>query len=201
MGIIFCLMGKSASGKDTIYKRVIACEELGLHEIVSYTTRPIRIKEVDGREYHFTDEEGYEKLKSEGRVIETRIYNTAAGPWRYFTVDDGNIKEDENYLIIGTLEQYHGLREYFGKGRVIPVYVELDDGERLQRALKRERKQERPNYRELCRRFLADDEDFSDANLEREGVKRRFRNENDSLDGCVYEISDYIKGIVDSARG
>ena len=193
MGKIFCLMGKSASGKDTIYKRLIASEELDLHEIVSYTTRPIRIKEVDGREYHFTDEAGYEKLKGEGKVIETRVYNTVAGPWRYFTVDDGGIKESEDYLIIGTLEQYHGLREYFGEERVIPIYVELDDGERLQRAIKRERKQEKPNYSEVCRRFLTDEADFSEENLSKEGVTERFWNENDNIDNCVLRIKDYIK--------
>ena len=193
MGKIFCLMGKSASGKDTIYKRLIADEELGLREIVSYTTRPIRAKEVDGKEYHFTDEAGYEKLKADGKVVESRVYYTVVGPWIYFTVDDGSIKDNENYLIIGTLETFHGIKEYFGEDRVLPLYVELDDGERLQRAIRRERKQDKPNYREVCRRFLADDDDFSEDKLEKEGVKERFRNENDNIDICVSQIVDYIK--------
>ena len=38
------------------------------------------------------------------------------GIWKYFTVNDGNIQLDkENYLLIGTLEAYTKIRDYFGK--------------------------------------------------------------------------------------
>ena len=56
MGKIFYLMGKSSSGKDTIYKRLMADTSLGLKNIVLYTTRPIRQGERDGMEYYFVDE-------------------------------------------------------------------------------------------------------------------------------------------------
>ncbi len=191
MGRIFCVMGKSATGKDHIFKRILENESLGLEKIISYTTRPIRKGETDGKEYHFTDEEGFKKLQSDGKVIETRVYDTALGPWRYFTVDDG-IDREKNYLIIGTLEQFVALRDYFGEDRVVAIYVEVDDGERLQRALKRERKQEVPKYAEMCRRFLADAEDFAEEKLEKEGVTNRFSNE--VLDTCVANIEEFISG-------
>ena len=57
MGKIFCLMGKSSTGKDTIYKRLLEDQELGLQRIVPYTTRPIREGEQEGVEYHFVSEE------------------------------------------------------------------------------------------------------------------------------------------------
>ncbi|NTV78326.1 MAG: guanylate kinase, partial [Clostridiales bacterium] len=57
MGKIFYLMGPSSSGKDTIYKRLLGEKELELHTLVTYTTRPIRVGETEGVEYHFTDEE------------------------------------------------------------------------------------------------------------------------------------------------
>lgn len=47
MGKIYCLMGKSASGKDTIYNRLLAMEELQLRRVVPYTTRPIRSGETE----------------------------------------------------------------------------------------------------------------------------------------------------------
>ena len=50
MSRIFCIMGKSASGKDKIYKALMQDETLHLNKIVTYTTRPIREKEEDGRE-------------------------------------------------------------------------------------------------------------------------------------------------------
>lgn len=184
-------MGKSASGKDTIYKRLIEDDELGLIAMVPYTTRPIREKEVDGKEYHFVDEKEYERLKAEGLVLEERAYNTIHGLWRYFTVNDDEIlTSGEKYLLIGTLETYNSLRKAFGSEVVIPIYIESDDGERLERALKREKKQEVPKYTEMCRRFLADAEDFSDENLMLAGIEKRYSNKD--LDDCLAEVRQFI---------
>ena len=58
MGRIFYIMGKSVSGKDTIYRQLIQDEEFGFRKLVPYTTRPIRSGEKDGEDYFFTDEEG-----------------------------------------------------------------------------------------------------------------------------------------------
>ena len=63
LGKIVYLMGKSSSGKDTIYKHLLDSSEIELHTIVPYTTRPIRAGETDGTEYFFTDEAGFLKLK------------------------------------------------------------------------------------------------------------------------------------------
>ncbi len=49
---------------------------------------------------------------------------------------------------------------YYGKESVIPVYIEVEDVERLIRAIRREQEQETPKYKELCRRFLADERIF-----------------------------------------
>lgn len=57
--------------------------------------------------------------------------------------------------MIGTLESYYGMREYFGEEQLIPIYIEVEDGLRLERALCRERQQKEPKYAEMCRRFLA----------------------------------------------
>lgn len=192
MGKIVYLMGKSSSGKDTIFKRLLADGTLGLKTIVPYTTRPIRRGEQDGLEYFFTDEEGYERLKESGRIIEERAYHTVHGLWRYFTIDDGQIRRDgENYIMIGTLEAYLKMKDYFGEDEIIPVMIELDDGVRLERALCRERKQKLPQYEEMCRRFLADSEDFSEEKIREAGIRRRFRN--DDLEICLAEIAEYIQ--------
>ena len=193
MGRIICLMGKSSAGKDTIYRRLLEDKALGLRKIVPYTTRPIREGELEGREYFYTDEAGFDRLKSQGKVIEDRAYHTCHGLWRYFTVDDGQIQEDGNYLMIGTLEAYGKLREYFGADRLLPVLIELHDGTRLQRALNRELAQADPKYAEMCRRFLADREDFSQEKIEKAGIDRRFVN--DELERCLGEIRTYINGM------
>ena len=193
MGKIFYLMGKSSSGKDTLYKKLNEENRYGLKSIVSYTTRPIRGGEQDGREYHFVSVDAFERMKDTGKVIEYRSYNTVHGIWYYFLADDGQIDlENESYLLIGTLEGYESLVSYFGKERIVPIYLEVDDGIRLQRALDREKSQPSPKYAELCRRYLADQEDFSEEKLEKNGIGIRFNNEN--IEVTCNSILDYIGG-------
>lgn len=185
-------MGKSSTGKDTIFKRLLRESTLALQTIVPYTTRPIRAGEHEGVEYHFTDEEGFQRLLAQGKIIEERAYHTFHGLWRYFTVDDGQIQlSEKDYIMIGTLEAYQKMKEYFGEGRVLPVLIELDDGVRLQRALNREKRQKFPKYEEMCRRFLADSEDFAPKKLQAAGIERSFYNDN--LAKCLREIVMYIK--------
>ena len=191
MGKIVYLMGKSSSGKDTIFKRLLADSTLELKTIVPYTTRPIRSGEQNGVEYFFTDEKGFLKLKAEGKIIEERAYRTYHGLWRYFTLDDGQIQwNGQDYIMIGTLEAYLKMKDYFGEDKVLPIMIELDDGIRLERALSRERKQKQPKYEEMCRRYLADSEDFAEEKIKEAGIRRRFQN--DDLERCLSEISEYI---------
>ncbi len=194
MGKIFYVMGKSASGKDTIYKRLLD-EFPQLKTVTLYTTRPIRDGERDGVEYYFVDRKKLDELRSDNKVIEERTYQTVHGPWSYFTVDDGQICLDrkDSYLMIGTLESYEKMRGYFGENGLVPVYIEVDDGVRLERALQREKGQKEPKYKELCRRFLADEEDFKEENLTRCGIRRRYRN--DDLDVCIEEICRDIRAV------
>ncbi len=185
MSKIFYLMGKSASGKDTIYKEIK--ERLPeLKTIVIYTTRPIREGETEGVEYYFVNEEKLQEFQKAGKVIELREYNTVHGIWKYFTADDGQFDAEENYIAIGTLESYEGMIKYLGQEKIVPVYIEVEDGVRLERALARERAQKIPKYEEMCRRFLADAKDFSTENLERVGITHKYFNEN--MDKCVDEI-------------
>lgn len=195
--MIFCIIGKSATGKDSIYKellkRIKESSELNvIRTVVPYTTRPRRSGEEEGVEYHFRSVEEFEEIKASGRIIESRCYHTVYGDWFYFTADDGQIRPDEgHYLLIMTLEGYESLRDYYGNERVMPIYIEVEDGLRLTRALEREKQQKEPKYAELCRRFLADQNDFSEENIERLNIKKRYENLN--LEGCVEEIISDIK--------
>lgn len=190
MGKIFYVMGKSASGKDTIYKKLL--ERLpGLKTVVTYTTRPIRDGETEGVEYHFTTAGQLEQFQREGKLIEIRTYDTVFGPWSYSTVNDGQINlAEDNYLMIGTLESYRSTREYFGADKLVPLYIQVEDGERLTRALEREKQQKQPKYAELCRRFLADEEDFSEEKLEEAGIEKRYVNSG--MEKCLSEIAETI---------
>lgn len=189
MNEIMFIMGKSSSGKDTIFRQLLNDENMGLKGVVLYTTRPIRSGETQGVEYNFVSDSKADELLEAGKVIEMRTYQTVYGPWRYFTADDGqiNLESGDRYIVIGTLEAYGDFVKYFGAEHILPIYIEVDDGVRLQRALDREKQQENPKYAELCRRFLADCEDFSEEKLQEAGIKKRFYNNGD-IKECIEAI-------------
>lgn len=192
MSNIFIIIGKSSTGKDTIFKKLTEIPELALRTVVPYTTRPIRQSEEDGVEYFFVNQEKLDRLMEEGLVIEKRDYKTIHGIWSYFTVNDGQISLGEgNYILIGTLEAYQQIRDYYGEKYVHPIYIEVEDELRLRRALNREAKQEQPKYAEMCRRYLADEEDFSEEKIIACNITKRYQNIY--LKECIEEISVDIK--------
>ena len=193
MGKIYQIMGRSSCGKDTIYKNLLERGKVDLKKVIIYTTRPMRDKEKEGVQYFFCTTERYEQYKNENKIIEERTYNTVYGPWHYFTVDDGQIDLTKgDYLIIGSVEMYVSIRDYFGQDNVVPLMIKVDDGIILQRALGRELKRENPGYDEMCRRYLADKADYCDENLEKAGVNNFFQNNGELID-CVKEIEDFIR--------
>ena len=192
MGKIYYMMGKSSSGKDTLYKEVLKALPK-LKTLVLYTTRPIREGEQEGIEYHFVTDEELERFEKAGKIIEERTYDTVYGAWKYATIEDGQINlAAYDYLVIGTLESYAGMKKCYGAENLVPIYIEVEDGERLSRALSRERQQEEPKYEEMSRRFLADQKDFSEENLEEAGIVRRYYNDDkvQCLEKIIGEIQN-----------
>ena len=185
-------MGKSATGKDSIYHEIVKrCPQL--REIITYTTRPMREGETYGKEYYFVTKEEMYEMRENGKIIERREYDTVLGPWFYFTADDGQLDFDKgDYILISTLEGYEKLQAAFGIGSIVPVYIEVDDLERLERAVRRERSQVSPCVPELCRRFLADEEDFSEERLQMAGIEMRIVNED--LETAVENVEKLIRG-------
>ncbi len=192
MKIVY-LLGKSSSGKDTVYTLLRQDEQYKMQTVTLYTTRPMRDGETEGDQYHFITMEQAAELERQGRVIEQRVYQTVYGPWKYMTVDDGQFTDDGCYLMIGTLESYRKIKAYFGEECMYPVYLELDDGVRLERAIAREKTQKVPKYAEMCRRFLADEADFTEEKLKEAGIERRF--DNTVLSSCMEAIHTYLMRI------
>ena len=76
----------------------------------------------------------------------------------------------------------------------MPLYIAVKDGIRLERALRREKQQLKPNYEELCRRFLADNVDYHVDRLNACQIKKRYNNLD--LEKCLSQIkSDLLKEI------
>lgn len=194
MKIIY-IMGKSSSGKDTIYN--VLKQKLNFNTYVMYTTRPIRDGEVDGVTYNFISQDemqDYIEGSKNKSVIEYRTYETIHGLWTYATIIDKQFESEKDMLMLGTLESYKNVKEYFNNiqnVQLMPIYVEVPDNIRLKRAIEREEKEYNPKYVELCRRFIADSKDFSEENLQKVGIRKKFQNLD--LNTCVSEIVCYIE--------
>lgn len=200
MGKIFCVMGKTASGKDTIFQKLVGYHNL--KPIVLFTTRPKREQEVNGREYHFIPLEQLSALEQEGKVIEKRVYHTVKGDWYYATIDEENAidLEHNHYIILNTLEGYQSLVRYYGEDVVVPIYLWIDLSSRLERALFREEQQVQPNYKELCRRFICDEQDFSEEKLYQAGILEEDSYPNDDLELCLFKIKRKIDTVLEDTK-
>ena len=217
--MIYYLMGKSASGKDSIFHKLL--EKGHFQRLIPYTTRPMREGEAEGQEYHFISEEEFEKLISTGEMAEYRVYDTVFGKWYYGTVlpeeaesavqadktermaateradklertaateqaDETERAARKRYLAIGTLESYLQLKAKLGERGIFPLYIEVPDEIRLERAFLRQEGGGKKTREEILRRFKADDEDFSEDKLAQAGIRKRYPNTD--LTECAKEI-------------
>lgn len=179
------MIGKSGSGKDTIYKEILKEADKHLVPVIPYTTRPRRTDEIEGLNYHFVTEEQLACFQQQGRVMECRQYHTVQGIWSYFTLQF-DLEKDSDYILITTLEGVDNIVRQYGAEIVHVVYLYIDDKERLLRCIQRESQQSGPNYAEVCRRFLADQQDFSEEKLKR-CVHVHSVNTNQPLSQCIQQ--------------
>lgn len=195
------IMGKSASGKDTIYKKLQ--ENIKINIYIPYTTRPQREGEQQGKDYNFITNQEFRKFQNQNKVMEYRSYNTikANGEkdiWTYATIDDEQWKAQGSFMSIGTLESYTNILKYLKEHpeknlNMVPVYIYIDEIERRKRALEREKKEQNPNIKEMERRLKADNIDFSEEKLKQAQITEAETFENYDLQICVNKILDYIK--------
>lgn len=74
-GKLYVLFGPNGAGKTTLARRL---SEFGIPEIVSYTTRPIREHEIEGKDYYFVDREVFRTINMmETSEYEGNLYGTA----------------------------------------------------------------------------------------------------------------------------
>lgn len=151
---ILALFGKSGAGKDTIKKWLtINCN---MDEIISCTTRPMRDYEKDGIDYHFLSNEKFAQKVLDLSMLEATCFNN----WFYGTPLESLNKDKVNVGVFNI----QGIECLIQDPRldVVPVYIYSNDKIRLIRNLEREKN---PNCQEICRRFLADEQDFSNIDF------------------------------------
>jgi guanylate kinase len=179
-------MGKSSSGKDTVFQKIVNDNEINIKGMTIYTTRPKRVGERGN--YHFITAGELNKFEEEGVVIEKREYTTVEGLWQYATIDEGLDLKDRDYIVITTPDAVKKYIKYFGDERIVVLYLDIDDKTRLLRSIERESQQNIPNYRELARRFLADSEDFENIS----GIRDLKIFHGESSAECFKKIKEFL---------
>lgn len=185
-------MGRSGSGKDTLCSRLLG-ELPDLRPLKLYTTRPRRSECEDG--YIFVSPEKLDALICAHGLIERRDYDTVHGVWSYATIDDG--LPDCCYACVLTPQALPSYRAHFSAENVLPIFLEVDEGDLLMRSVAREKAQPSPRYAELCRRFLADCADFSPEKLS--ALEPVVRLCNDDPDECfarlLWCVKDFLRAV------
>ena len=187
------LVGCSASGKDTVMNRLI--KEFDVKPVISYTTRPIRDCEQEGREYHFVTEEEFERMKNDGEFIETRVYKTVKGNWYYGLPKNGiNITDDNNYITIldfdGLLELEKWLRSIGQIDKLTSIYVDVTEQNRLIRSLNREQNMTKKQVEEVIRRYYNDNANVVPAKVYCDLVFPN--NTYEEFDDLLTYIDEYV---------
>lgn len=138
MSKIIALLGRSASGKDTLLGKLIT--DLSFNRVLPVTTRPIRPGETDGVTYRFLSVADFKQKEANGEFIETRSYNTLynGNPdvWYYATSRESIDLSRGNYAAIVDLNALDALRREFGED-LLAVYVTVPEEIRRTRCMSR----------------------------------------------------------------
>lgn len=157
---LFCALGKSGVGKDAIVS--MTKDDLHMPIATSFTTRPMRDGEVDGREYHFITEEEFNELKESNQLAEYTEYNVADNSTWYYGLTKKELESHRYLMVIVNPHGLEQLTEIYGD-KVVSILIECDDMDRIKRSINRDGK---IKPKELCRRFLADEDDFENISYD-----------------------------------
>lgn len=194
------LVGKSASGKDHLYKK-LSKEEI-FTTITSWTDRPMRDGECQDREYHFLSKEEMKTLNKDETFVEYRLYKTKNNGlddiWTYGTPVKDYMSDDKNYLLILDLDGAKSFIDKYGRENFTIFYIFCEDKIREKRAKKRsnlnDEEWDKKNKEEWDRRFNADAEELSiERAIKLLGFPLYFIENSFDNDDAYYQILEQLR--------
>lgn len=175
------VLGKTASGKDTIVNELVS--KHGFKKVVTYTTRPMRKKEIPDVTYHYISEQEFLEKVQKGFFAEYKAYKTEEGIWYYGSAIQDYTNADEKCVIILTPS---GLKDILKlKIEFSSIYVYANNLTIKERLVKRGDRKE-----EAERRLKQDNIDFK--SVENMVDKIIYNNSNDSIDNVVNKLLAYL---------
>lgn len=181
------LLGKSASGKDTVVNNLIH-NYYGYEKIITWTTRPMRPGEKQDLTYHFTDDEDFEEKIEEGFFAEWKKYNSVFGTWYYGTAVQDITNNSNNKIIILTPSGYEDIKEYINNEEILSVYLDSS-----LRTLYKRLKFRGDNPKEIKRRLLHDIKDFKGIKNKVNVVIKNNTRDLDELTELIKDMHDIVK--------
>lgn len=192
---IITLVAKSSAGKDEILNTVVKLNP-NVKTIVSYTSRPIRQGEINGVTYHYISDEQVQTMLNNGEFLEHRIYKTVKGNWIYGVGKSSfDLNSEDVYIVILDLQGLKQLKAYLEENNksdcLISIYIKASGRTRLLRSLQREGDLSDNQCKEICRRFIVDEDDMKEAE---QYCNVTLINESEThLYGCVGYIQKLIR--------
>ncbi len=150
--MIYVLIGQSLSGKTTLARDLVTAT--GIKQVITYTNRPMRDGEIDGRDYHFISTEEIEKDMYFGKRYFYTAYRDE--PFIYGMKEEDMIPL-EDLLIISDPQGVREIKDKFG-GLVKTVFINASEDLIRQRA-----KQRGDSLDEVNRRLSVDRDLFISA--------------------------------------
>ena len=181
------LLGKSASGKDTVVNNLIH-NYYGYEKIITWTTRPMRPGEKQDLTYHFTDDEDFEEKIEEGFFAEWKKYNSVFGTWYYGTAVQDITNNPNNKIIILTPSGYEDIKEYINNEEILSVYLDSS-----LRTLYKRLKFRGDNPKEIKRILLHDIKDFKGIKNKVNVVIKNNTRDLDELTELIKDMHDIVK--------
>ena len=182
--IILVLTGKTCSGKNAVSDKLI--NEHGFHRVTTYTTRPMRIGEVNGETYHFINTDDFMQKMKNGFFAEWKAYTTTEGVWYYGTALEDLEKADDKTVVILTPDGYRDIKEKLPDKNITCIYLYENIDTMRKRLSKRG---DAP--KEVERRIKSDLEDFK--NFESESDKIVYNNFDVDMDEVIKKILDFVE--------
>lgn len=170
------LVGASASGKSVVAKKMY--EKYNITKVITYTTRPIRVGEVNGVDYHFVSKEDFETKMKENFFVETANYNN-----NYYGTAYEDISKNKVLIV-----EPNGANVYYDKisDKVIIVYLNASEQERKKRMAIRGDSPEN-----IEKRLVGDVEYFDFKNFKH--IDLIIETENKKVEKISDEIIDYYR--------
>ena len=195
--MIVVLCGKSCVGKDRIREKICnERKEYYYDKMISFTSRPMRSGEEDGREYWFVSKEHLDEMRNAGLILDYREYKVSNGEiWgygHYSYPPSSRYIADGIYIAIADLDGAKAFKEAYGDDCIV-IYIEAPYYQRRARANIRD-----DNKKEIERRFKQDDIDFSNEklyNIIDFSVENQDGYLNETIDAIINYIGKYQKDI------